>query len=105
MLKKIDVLLVLLLKSKLFEEFQSAFLGITLVPPTMDSGRATMVSHLEEEGKSSQKIYSHCSSGKAGMRPGLSLSPFCEHLFHTGKKREQRQIIISARNVSNTFPP
>lgn len=105
MLKEIEILLVLLLKSKFSEQFQSALLGAPLVPPTKDSGRAPMVSHLEEEGNSSQKIYSHCSCAKAAMSPGLSLSPFCEQLFHMGKKREQRQILLSARNLSNTFGP
>lgn len=104
-LKKMEILLVLLLKPKLLEQFQNALLGAPLVPPMKDLGRAPMVSYLEEEGNSSQKIYSHCSCAKADVSPGLSLSPFCEQLFHTGKKREQRQITISARNVSNTFPP
>lgn len=102
--KEIEILLVLLLKSKFSEQFQSALLGAPLVPPTKDSGRALMVSHLKG-GNSSQKIYSHCSCAKAAMSPGLSLSPFCKQLFHMGKKREQRQILLSARNLSNTFGP
>lgn len=39
------------------------------------------------------------------MNPALSLSHFCERLFHTGKKREQREITVSARNVSEAFTP
>ena len=104
-LNKMDILLGLLLKPRLFEQFQSAPLRAPVVPPTMDPGRAPVVSHLEGGENSSHQRYSQCGCAKAGMNPVLFQSHFCEHLFHTGKQREQREITISARNVSNAFIP
>lgn len=45
-LNKMDILLGLLLKPRMFEQFQSAPLGAPVVPCTKDPGRAPMVSHL-----------------------------------------------------------
>lgn len=104
-LSKMDMLLGSLLSPSLFEQFHSALLGAPVVPPTKDPGRVLMVFQLEGGENSSHQRYSQCSCAKAGINPVLSLSHFCEQLFHAGKKREQREITISARNASNAFTP
>lgn len=82
-LKEIEILLVLLLKSKLSEQFQSALLGTPLVPPTKDSARTP---HLEEEGNSSQKYIPTAAMQKETWAEGCPCHPSVSSYFTQGKR-------------------